>query len=122
MIISGSITSSLAKYQKLDELRAQSHRLTHYVTAFQSRYHNLNQPSTLDLTFADTTTRVIDIFFDNIFTDASVHTRIRQAVTDSRKLAHQLIFASDAVKRQINETTARISQLTIELYQFLENA
>ncbi len=121
-ITNGSIVSSLAKYQKLDEVRAQSHRLTHYVTAFQSRYHSLNQPLVLNLPFADTTTRVVDIFFDNVFTDASVHTRIRQAVTESRKLAHQLILASDAVKRQIDETTARIGQLRTELHQFLENA
>lgn len=121
-MIGGSILSSLAKYQKLDEVRAQSHRLVHYITAFQSRYHSLHQPLALDLTFVDTTTRVIDIFFDNVFTDVSVHTRIRQAVTDSRKLAHQLILASDTIKGQIDQTTARISQLRTELHQFLENA
>lgn len=118
----GSIISSLAKYRKLDEVRAQSHRLTHYVVAFQSRYHSLHQPLVLNLLFVDTTTRVVDIFFDNVFTDASVHARIRQAITDSRKLAHQLILATDAIKRQIDETTAQISQLSTELHQFLENA
>lgn len=118
----GSIISSLAKYQKLDEIRAQSHRLTHYVAAFQSRYHSLTQPLILNLTFTDTTTRVVDIFFDNVFTDASVHTRIRQAVTESRKLAHQLILATDAIKRQINQATAQIVQLRTDLHQFLENA
>ena len=118
----GSIISSLAKYRQLDEVRAQSHRLTHYVAAFQSRYHSLNQPLTLNLSFADTTTRVVDIFFDNVFTDASVHARIRQAVTESRKLAHQLVLASDIIKRQIDETIAQIGQLRTELHQFLENA
>lgn len=120
--VGGTVISSLAKYRKLDEVRAQSHRLTHYVTAFQSRFQGLNQPMTLDSTFVDMTTRVMDIFFDNVFTDLAVHARIRQAVTDSRKLAHQLILASDTIKRQLDQTTARISQVTTELHQFLENA
>lgn len=102
-MLGGSTLSSVMKYNKLDAVREQSYRVTHTLQQFRAEYADLNRSFTADWQFDQGTTRFVDIFFDNIFTDAAVQSRIRQAHETAQALGNQLVSAIETLKNQIEQ-------------------
>lgn len=119
-MLGGSAISSAIKYQKLDEVRDQSYRVTQRLGQFRAEYADLNQTFLSDWSFDDNITRFVDIFFDNIFTDWSVQNRIHSALTTAQALENQLIQAITTLKSQLEQGVERTKQKADELQRFLE--
>lgn len=119
-IFGGSAISSAVKYGKLDDVRNQSHRVTRRLTRFRSEYADLNKKFLADWKFDDKTTRFVDIFFDNIFTDLSVQKRILAALKTAEALEDQLIVTLVALETQQELAIEQTNQKADELQRFLE--
>ena len=102
-MLGGSTLSSVMKYNKLDAVREQSYRVTHTLQQFRAEYADLNRSFMADWQFDQGATRFVDIFFDNIFTDAAVQSRIRQAHETAQTLEYGLVSAIETLKNQMDQ-------------------
>ena len=121
-MLGGSTISSAIKYNKLDDVRDQSYRVTQRLAQFRAEYADLNQAFLADWRFDDNLTRFVDIFFDNIFTDWSVQNRIHSALQTAQVLENQLIKAITSLKSQVEQGVEQTKQKADTLRQFLEVA
>ncbi|MBN8823774.1 MULTISPECIES: hypothetical protein [unclassified Spirosoma] len=121
-MLGGSTIASIAKYQKLDDVRDQSYRVTQSLERFRAEYADLNQAFLTEWRFDHTTTRFVDIFFDNIFTDLSVQSRIRSAAQTAQALENQLVNEISRLKKQVEQEVDQARQTSDALQKFLETA
>ncbi|GAB3019525.1 hypothetical protein [Spirosoma pulveris] len=119
-ILGGSTISSMIKYSKLDEVRDQSQRVTYSLQQFRREYKDVDQTFLPDWTFDNNLTRFVDIFFDNIFTDWSVQSRINEARTTAHTLENQLVTAIAELQSQQNKSAEQTRQLSDQFQRFLE--
>ena len=119
-MLGGSTISSVVKYQKLDDVRDQSHQVMQRLAQFRTEYADVNQALQADWQFDNNLTRFVDIFFDNIFTDWSVQNRIHSAITSAQALENQLIKAVTSLNAQREQSTERTKQKADNLQRFLE--
>ncbi len=82
----GGIISHMAKYNHIDEAQANFNRLSHQLEGLKKELSDINLLNTPGMGGIDTTTRAIDFWFDNIFTDLRVRERIRDDAFQLRKL------------------------------------
>ena len=121
-MLGGSAFSSLVKYRKLDDVQEQSYRVTRSLEQFRVEYADLNQRFMADWNFDNNLTRFVDIFFDNIFTDWSVQSRINNARKTAQDLENRLITTLAVLKSQIEQSVEQTKQQANELQRFLESA
>lgn len=121
-MLGGSALASSIKYNKLDDVRDQSYRVSRSLEAFRSEYADLNQAFMAEWQFDHNLTRFVDIFFDNIFTDWSVQTRINSALRTAQALENQLVSAIKLLKMNIDRSVDQTKQKAEELQRFLEQA
>lgn len=74
----GGIFSHIAKYGHLDEAQNDANRLDSQLEDLQKELKDVNFSETTGFSGIDSTTRAIDFWFDNIFTDLNVRSRIRE--------------------------------------------
>lgn len=121
-LIGGSAISSMIKYEKLDDVRDQSYRVTRCLQQFQAEYADINQPFMADWQFDNNLTRFTDIFFDNIFTDWSVQNRIINGQKTAQALENQLVTSIQSLKSQIVQYVEQTKRESDDFYRFLEVA
>ncbi|GAB4041172.1 hypothetical protein [Spirosoma gilvum] len=119
-MLGGSALASIGKYQKLDDVRDQSYRVTQSLERFRAEYADLNQTFLTEWRFDHTFTRFVDIFFDNIFTDLSVQSRIRSAAQTAQALENQLVKELTKLKAQLEQGVEQTKQKSNDLQHFLE--
>ena len=113
---------SYAKYQTLDKVRDQTFAVNHRLTLFQQEYADLGRTAPLNQLLTSNTTRFVDIFFDNIFTDWAVQSRIEKAQSAGRTLEDQLIPVIKSIQEEIIQLNARHTEQLAQLSGFLEQA
>ncbi|OIN56137.1 hypothetical protein [Arsenicibacter rosenii] len=113
---------SYAKYQTLDEVRDQTFAVNHRLKLFQQEYADLGRTTALNLLLTSNMTRFVDIFFDNIFTDWAVQSRIEKAQSASLSLENQLIPVLTSIQEEIIQVTASHTERLARLSGFLEQA
>ena len=118
--LGGSVISSAMKYTKLDDVKEQSYRVSHRLQQFRAGYADLNQQFMADWQFDQGLTRFVDIFFDNIFTDWSVQSRIRNAQATAQALERHLVDAISALKSQVEQAVGQSRQEADKLQLLLE--
>lgn len=121
-MLGGSAFASMVKYQKLDDVRDQSYRVTQRLERFRAEYADLNQAFLTEWKFDHNFTRFVDIFFDNIFTDLSVQSRIRSATQTAQALENQLVNEITKLKAQLEQGVELAKQKSDDLQHFLETA
>lgn len=119
-LLGGSVLSSAMKYNKLDAVRDQSYRVTRQLQQFRAEYADLNRTFMADWQFDNGATRFVDIFFDNIFTDASVQSRISHAHETAQALENELITAIGTLKSETEQAVERARQEAEKLQLLLE--
>ena len=82
----GGIISHMAKYDHIDNAQADFNRLESQMNDLQKELSDVSFFNTLELSGIDSTTRAIDFWFDNIFTDLNVRNRIRGDIDQLRTL------------------------------------
>ncbi len=83
----GGIITHLNKYGNIDNAEAEYNRLHSQMRDLKRELKDVKMDSNVNYTGIDSTTRTIDFWFDNIFTDLNVRNRVRADMEQARKLA-----------------------------------
>lgn len=104
----GGIFSHIAKYGHIDDAQEASNRLSSQMKDLQKELADVNYSGGTSFTGIDSTTRAIDFWFDNIFTDLNVRDRIRD---DSDRLRE--------LRGKIQEIIRKLKSNKSEIYKKL---
>lgn len=107
----GGIISHMAKYEHIDDAQAHLNRLSSLIKDFENELRDVNMLDVCDYTGIDSTTRAIDFWFDNIFTDLSVRDKIREDLYRIRKLIQQV----EAIKNRLENNKSKVKSILAEL-------
>ncbi|MHB8065361.1 MAG: hypothetical protein ACYDG2_22575 [Ruminiclostridium sp.] len=118
----GGIFSHMAKYDHIDEAQSDFSRLNSQVKDFEKELLDVNIQGTYESLGIDSTTRAIDFWFDNIFTDLSVRDKIRDDMKNLRNLCDRINRALNKlesnrveVKKKLGETEVRKNDLIMSI-------
>lgn len=114
----GGIISHLAKYEHIDEAQAEFNTLNSQIKDFERELLDVNIQDAYDSLGIDSTTRAIDFWFDNIFTDLSVRDKIRDDIENLRELSNKVKRTMNnlesnrvEINRRLDETATRKNAL-----------
>lgn len=99
----GGLLSDMAKYDRLDRATEMLRRADLALKEFSCELADVGLPA-MDSIRIDDMTRAFDIFFDNIFSDMAVRSRIQGAgrqVEDSLRAVHQVLLGLEDRGRAI---------------------
>lgn len=105
---SGGLISHMAKYSHLDNAEASFNRLNSQLKSLRTELLDVKGIELPDFNKISTAQRVIDYWFDNIFTDISVRSKIRENISNIQNLIYVVIN----LENKLNEKrTQLLSQL-----------
>ncbi len=107
----GGILSHMAKYDHVDKAEADFNRLSSQLKILKKELLDVNINDAPGLTNIDSTTRTIDFWFDNIFTDLNVRDKIRGNIDQIRSVSgniDRIIRKLENRKREINSKLSDI--------------
>lgn len=117
---SKGIFSHMAKYDRIDSAEEQFDRLASQITDLKKELKDINLTADFSLSSIDSTTRAIDFWFDNIFTDMAVRDQIRGNQDQIRgiygkidRVIDKLESIKSDIERQIRETEKKKSDLIL---------
>lgn len=117
---SKGIFSHMAKYDRIDSAEEQFNRLASQLNDLKNELKDINLSVDLSLSSIDSTTRAIDFWFDNIFTDMAVRDQIRDNQDQIRGLYGKIDRVIDKlesiksdINRQIRETEKKKDDLIL---------
>lgn len=99
--LSKGIISHMAKYEHLDNAQSDFDRLSSQLKDLQKELRDINLTNDSMPVGIDSTTRVIDFWFDNIFTDLNVREQIRGDLEQTRKLYGKIDRIADTLADNI---------------------
>jgi hypothetical protein len=76
----GSIISHIAKYSHIDQAEHNFHTLSSQLHDLKSELRDVHDLPVLELTEISSSQRAIDFWLDNIFTDLSIHSQIKDNI------------------------------------------
>jgi len=100
----GGIVSHMAKYGHIDDAEAEYNRLASNLRDLEKELSDINVAYIPGLTGVDSTTRAIDFWFDNIFTDLKVRDKIRNDIAQLDSILSsisKIIYRLESNKRNI---------------------
>lgn len=106
----GGILSHMAKYEHIDDAQAQMNHLSSLIRDFESELKDVNMHQVCQNVGIDSTTRAVDFWFDNIFTDLNVRDKIREDISQVNLLIRQ-------VESIINKLESNKTELTKGLHE-----
>ena len=112
------IISHMAKYSHIDDAEADFNRLSSNMKDLQRELKDVNLAAIPEMTGIDSTTRAIDFWFDNIFTDLNVRNRIRDDSDQAAKMVgiiQSIITKLEGNKSNIQKQLSSIEQRKNEL-------
>ena len=89
----GGILGHVAKYDHIDQAETYLSRIESQLKTLEDELADVNFQGSMCFTFYDTTTRAVDFWFDNIFTDLNV----RSMISDNQDLLHDLLHKLETV-------------------------
>lgn len=114
----GGIISHIAKYDNIDNAQEAFNRLYSEIKDLEKELSDVALLSSINFSGIDGTTRAIDYWFDNIFTDLNVRSRIRDDREQLKKLYNKIssiINNLDKNKKQIANNIKNIENRKKEL-------
>ncbi len=108
----GGIISHMAKYEHIDDAQAHLNRLGFLIKELENELKDVNLVDALEYSGINSTTRAVDFWFDNIFTDLNVRDKIRQDSYNVQKLIRQV---ENIVSRlETNKSQIKSKQVEIQ--------
>ncbi|OPX44120.1 hypothetical protein CLHUN_19190 [Ruminiclostridium hungatei] len=86
----GGILNHMAKYEHIDDAQAQLNHLSSLIKDFENELEDVNMQQVCQNVGIDSTTRAVDFWFDNIFTDLNVRDKIREDISQVNLLISQV--------------------------------
>lgn len=116
------IISHVAKYDHIDKAEEDFHRLRSQLESLKKELADIDIMGTVYMDGIDSTTRAVDFWFDNIFTDLKVRDRIRNDADQVRSLLGRIDRTISIlekkkadVRRMIDDVERRKEELLISL-------
>ncbi len=106
----GGLLSDMAKYDKIDQATEVLRRADLALTSFSQELADVGLPA-MGSVRIDDMTRAFDIFFDNIFSDMAVRSRIQNAgrqVEDSLRAVHAVLSGLGSKGQEIAQELAQL--------------
>lgn len=88
--LDGGLLTHTAKYNHIEEAQRNFNILNSQVKAFENELQDVNLQASYLYSEIDSTTRAVDFWFDNIFTDLKVRDRIRSDAESLRNLMNKI--------------------------------
>ena len=110
----GGIISHMAKYDHIDQAEADFNRLSSQLKVLKKELSDININDAPGLTNIDSTTRAIDYWFDNIFTDLNVRDKIRGNIDQIRSVYGNIDRIITKLENRKREVNSRISKIDYE--------
>lgn len=107
------IISHMAKYEHIDNAAEEFNRLSSQMDDLRRELSDISISGTPEFSGIDSTTRAVDFWFDNIFTDLNVRSRIREDSEQLRTLSRQVYGVIH--KLESNESSINQKLKDIEL-------
>ena len=103
--------STAAKYDHMDNAEEAVYRLKSQLESLRSELEDINISEIVDFTGIDPTTRAVDFWFDNIFTDLSVRSRIREDGENLRMLRGRINGLISRLENKKSSLKSRIGAI-----------
>ena len=107
----GGLISHAAKYDHLDAVGALNGQLSAQMRDLRRELADINLSVEISLNEYSGGTRVLDFFFDNIFTDLSVRDRVRDDMSSVETIIGKLRQLESELNRRLLAVQAEIRQL-----------
>lgn len=114
------IISHMAKYEHIDNAEEDFNRLSSQMDDLRRELSDISISGTPEFSGIDSTTRAVDFWFDNIFTDLNVRSRIREDSEQLRTLSsqvygviHKLESNKSAINRKLEDIELKKNELII---------
>ncbi len=115
----GGLISHAAKYNHLDAVSDMANQLTAQINDLRRELADIHQDIGLSLNEYSGGTRVLDFFFDNIFTDLSVRDRIRDDQASVGQARDRLRRLDQDLERSLEQVRRNMAQLAAKQEQYL---
>jgi hypothetical protein len=100
----GGLLSSSLKHARVDEANAAAARLRTLLIRVRQELSDLDVDLDVPGIEVSSTTRTLDVWFDNLLTDLAVQQRLRQQAVDITHLSGRLAALDDALRVRTEET------------------
>jgi len=107
----GGILSHMAKYEHIDNAEEASYRLSSQMDDLKRELSDINIPETAGFSGIDSTTRAVDFWFDNIFTDLNVRSRIRDDSEQLRSTRNQIWEVIGKLESNISSINQKLQDI-----------
>jgi chromosome segregation ATPase len=107
----GGIISHMAKYEHVDNAEESFNRLSYQLKDLQRELEDVDMMDAPGVTVIDSTTRTIDFWFDNIFTDLGVRDKIRSDMHQVDKLDVQISRIVESLDGKKTEIMRKLAEL-----------
>lgn len=107
----GGLISHIAKYNRIDEAQSSLSRLDSQLNDLHRELSDVNMCDYVNYTSIDSTTKAIDFWFDNIFTDLNVRTTIRDNKEELISLCDRINSISTKLESNKTGVYNKITQL-----------
>lgn len=107
----GGILSHMAKYDHIDNAEEEFNRLSIQLKDLQKELLDIEIVDTPEITWIDSTTRAIDFWFDNIFTDMNVRSKIQKDSEQIRDLYKKLENIISVIERKRGEAEIALKEI-----------
>lgn len=114
MWFSKGIISHMAKYDRIDSAQEQFNRLKSQIVDLKKELKDINLTVDFSPSNIDSTTRAIDFWFDNIFTDMAVRDQIRDNQDQIRSLCGKIDKVIDSLESIKSEINRQIREIEIK--------
>ncbi len=108
------ILSHMAKYDHIDDAKAELNRLGSLMKDFENELRDVNMHDVCVYAGIDSTTRAVDFWFDNIFTDLNVRDKIREDMYQVQKLISQVENICNRLKSNKEQIKKMLSEAEIK--------
>lgn len=107
----GGIFSHIAKYDHIDEAQSEFNRLAAQLKELQKELTDVNLFDKFELNVIDDTTRMVDFWFDNIFTDLNVRDKIRDDLDQLYRLDSQVNKIIKRLENKSSEINKKLEEI-----------
>jgi len=104
----GGIIIHAAKYSHIDNAEKNFHLLSSQLRNLKSELNDVHDLTVPELNEISSNQRIIDFWFDNIFTDLSVRGKIRDNTEQIRYLLHNINSIMSTLKSKLTDEEAKL--------------
>jgi len=112
-VFGGGIISGISKYAHIDDAEVAFNDLSHYLRELHDELRDIpgiDIPGLPNLTEISGTQRMVDLWFDNIFTDMSVHSKISNNLEETEVTLKNISYLITVLEAKLNSLHGDLQQ------------